>query len=128
MLIPGLLQLTYTENYGAAFSIFWGKRIPLIIITGALLIGLFYYLISGKCKDKKIEIGLVFIISGGLGNLLDRVIAGYVVDYLDISPLFNYPIFNFADCMVFIGAVGLAIYLMFFESRNKIGVPNNETT
>ena len=114
--IPKLLQLTYTENYGAAFSIFWGKRWPLILITGTVLFGLFIYLISGRCKDKYVSAGLTMIVSGGLGNLIDRIRLGYVIDYLDISPLFNYPIFNFADCLVCVGAVGLAVYVLFFES------------
>lgn len=119
MVIPGLLQLTYTENYGAAFSIFWGKRWPLILITGVMLGGLFIYLMSGKCRDKYIRLGLLMIVAGGLGNLVDRIRLGYVVDYLDISPLFNYPIFNFADCMVCIGAVGLALYVLFIEGRQQ---------
>lgn len=119
--IPGLLQLTYTQNYGAAFSLFWGKRWPLIALTGLLLGGLLVYLLSGKCTDRVMRAGLTLIIAGGLGNLIDRVRLGYVVDYLDVSPLFRYPIFNLADCLVFVGAVGIALYVLFLEHRQKSG-------
>ncbi len=119
MLIPGLLQLTYTQNYGAAFSLFWGKRWPLIALASLLLMGLLVYMMSGRCTDKIVRMGLTLIIAGGLGNLIDRIRLGYVVDYLDISPLFVYPIFNFADCLVVVGALGLVAYLLLLEWRQK---------
>lgn len=119
MVVPGLLKLTYTENYGAAFSLFWGKRWPLIALAALLLGGLLIYLLSGKCTDRFVRGGLTLIISGGLGNIIDRARLGYVVDYLDISDWFSYPIFNFADCLVVVGAAGLVIYVFLQERRQK---------
>ena len=62
----------------------------------------------------------LFLLGGGLGNMIDRVLRGYVVDMLDISPLFDYPIFNLADCFVVVGAVlGAVYYLWFYDKYDK---------
>lgn len=119
MLIPGLLQLTYVENRGAAFGIMQGRIGLLSIVTLAVLIGLLVALIKGMFHGKVMiwSIGLIF--AGGVGNLIDRVTRAFVVDYLDISPLFNFPVFNFADCCVVIGTFMLVIYILFFEGKDK---------
>ena len=62
----------------------------------------------------------LFILGGGLGNMMDRVWHGYVVDMLDISPLLEYPVFNLADCFVVVGAVlGAVYYLWFYDKYDK---------
>lgn len=114
-LIPGLLQLTYVENRGAAFGIFQGKVAILSVLTGAVLVAILIALILGKFKSPLIHWSLCLILAGGFGNLFDRIFRGFVVDYLDISPLFQFPVFNFADCCVVIGTVLLLIYLFFFD-------------
>ena len=60
---------------------------------------------------------VALIIAGGIGNLIDRILRGFVVDYLDISPLFNFPVFNLADCCVVIGTFLLMLYLFCLEGR-----------
>ena len=110
-LIPGVLQLTRLHNYGAAWSSLSGKTAVLLVITAALMIAVAWLL--------GVTAGL-FILGGGLGNMIDRVWHGYVVDMLDISPLLEYPVFNLADCFVVVGAVlGAVYYLWFYDKYDK---------
>lgn len=120
MIIPGLLQLTYVENRGAAFGILQGKTGLLTLVTLVVLVGLLVMLLLGKFRHSPLMsccFGL--IIAGGAGNLIDRMTREFVVDYLDISPLFSFPVFNLADCCVVIGTLLLLIYLLFFEEKAK---------
>lgn len=116
-IIKGILNFTYVENYGAAYSLFQNKRWFLIILTSVLLIGIMYYIFSKKTTDKTVIICSSMIIGGGIGNLIDRVLMGYVVDFIDVTPLFNFPVFNFADCCVVVGVAIFIVYLMFFENK-----------
>lgn len=105
VLINGVLNLTYTKNTGGAFGIGKGSLIVFIIINSIIIGLLIYYVV----KDNKIKlwslISISLIIGGGLGNLADRVFRGYVIDYLDINPLFKYPVFNFADICIVLGSI-----------------------
>lgn len=108
-IIPSFLSITYVENNGAAFSILEGKQWLLIIITIIVLLGIFYYL-----KNKKIDhidtILYSLILSGILGNLMDRIIQGTVTDFIAFSILkVNMPIFNLADAFICIGCISLFI-------------------
>lgn len=118
-LLPGLLQLTYVENRGAAFGIFQGRVGMLSVVTIAVIIGLLIALMMDIFKNRLCIWSMGLIIAGGVGNLIDRMWRGFVVDYLDISPLFRFPVFNFADCCVVIGTVLLLIYILFFEDGKK---------
>lgn len=117
VLIPGVVQLHYIENTGMAFGIWSGRQTLLIILTSLLMVALLYILIK-KAEGRLQKIALIMIIAGGFGNLIDRVFAGYVVDY--IEPLFvNFAIFNFADILVNIGCILFIISIFFFEKKNK---------
>lgn len=118
MLIPGLLQLTYVENRGAAFGIMQGRVGILSLLTLAVIIFCIVLLIR-KVRNRMAATSLALIVAGGLGNLIDRVFRGFVVDFLDVSPLFSFPVFNFADCCVVIGTILLLIYLFFFDETAK---------
>lgn len=118
-----ILDLTYLENDGAVFGSFSGMRWVLLGITSALMIFCIYYLIKHK-KEILTVISTTLIISGGLGNIIDRLFrGGLVVDYLDVQ-LFDFAIFNFADCCVVVGVVLLLIQILFFDKseskKNKI--------
>ena len=116
--IPHLLQLTYVENRGAAFGILQGRGGILSVLTLAIIIVLLVLLIRKKFHKSPLVMWCVaLIIAGGIGNLIDRILRGFVVDYLDISPLFNFPVFNLADCCVVIGTFLLMFYLFFLEGR-----------
>lgn len=107
-----VLQFSYVENTGAAFGSFSKYTVLLSVFTGIVLLFGLIYLLSGKCKDKTVYITGVMILSGGLGNLIDRVCRGFVVDY--IEPLFvNFAVFNFADMLVCVGAGILMVWLIY---------------
>lgn len=119
-LLPGVLQLTRLHNYGAAWSSLSGKTVVLLVITTALLIAVAWLLVKKIVRHRLGVAAGLFILGGGLGNMIDRVWHGYVVDMLDISPLFEYPVFNLADCFVVVGAVlGAVYYLWFYDKYDK---------
>lgn len=111
-----ILGLRYCENTGAAFSSFSGARWFLMILVSVMLIVLFIFTVRYKHKRPLFLISSVMIMSGGVGNLIDRVRLGYVIDYLDVK-LFNFAVFNFADICVVMGAVLLLIFLFFIEPK-----------
>lgn len=109
--IPGLVQLRYAENTGMAFSMLSGARWIFIAVTVIACVLVGFYLFSNRCKSLWLYWSLGVILSGGIGNLIDRVRFGYVVDF--IEPTFmNFAVFNIADCAVTCGAVSLIAYLV----------------
>ena len=121
-IIKNIFQINYQENYGIAFGIAQGGRISFIIVN-FIIIGLIakflFTQLDSISNTKKVCLGL--IISGGIGNLIDRIFRGYVVDYLDFSKIIDYPIFNFADIMIAIGTIWISIIIIFdLFKDNKI--------
>lgn len=109
-LIKDFFYLTYTHNTGAAFSILTGKRIFLILIAIIILIIIFNYIRKNKVEGKIEKMAFSLIIGGSIGNLLDRIIRGYVVDFLDFKIFgYDFPIFNLADTFIVIGVFLLLI-------------------
>lgn len=110
--IKGILGFTYVQNTGMAWSMFSGHPEVLSIITGILLaLGTIYMILPIK-RHMIFDITVPLIIAGGAANLIDRVSRGFVVDY--IKTLFvNFPVYNFADCLITCGAVVLVIYLIY---------------
>ncbi len=119
--IDGFLGWRYVQNTGAAFGLLSDNTAFLSVFTGiALLIGLIA-LISGKIKQKFYRVCAVMIISGGIGNLLDRVLRGYVVDFIEVQ-FVNFAVFNFADILVTSGAfmlMGYMVYEIIKERKNS---------
>ena len=108
--IKNFFYLTYTHNTGAAFSILTGKRLLLIIIAIVILIILFNYIKKNKTNNKLEILAFSLIIGGSIGNLIDRIIRGYVVDFLDFKIFgYNFPIFNLADTFIVIGVILIVI-------------------
>lgn len=106
--IKGIVDFSYAENTGAAFSTFSGARWLLVIITAAACVGIFWFIFSGRCRSLPVFWSLALIGAGGVGNLIDRVLYGYVVDF--IQPVFiNFATFNIADCAVTLGACAFAV-------------------
>ncbi|MCX7695965.1 MAG: signal peptidase II [Caloramator sp.] len=118
-LIEGYLNLIYVENRGAAFGMFRDKKIILVGFTSIVVIGLIYYLFKNKGKDKIIDFCLTLVIAGAIGNLIDRIYLNYVVDFIHfyIKNIFDWPVFNFADIYVSVGAVLLSVKLIFFDKQ-----------
>ncbi|KUO58424.1 MAG: lipoprotein signal peptidase [Gracilibacter sp. BRH_c7a] len=118
-IIKDVFHLTYGQNTGAAFSILQGRQGFLIAITSIITIALVVYLIKNyKTQNYLLLIPLTLVISGSLGNLIDRVRLNYVVDFLDFT-LINYPIFNTADIFVVSGATLLAYFMLYANPNNS---------
>ncbi|WP_228551286.1 signal peptidase II [Paenibacillus sp. B01] len=114
-LLPDIFHLTSIRNRGAAFSILWEQRGLLIVIAAVVSAFVLYYLKRIHQSNKSMAIGLSFILSGALGNLIDRLLRAEVVDMFDLR-LINFPVFNVADCFVTVG-VGCIIISNLRESR-----------
>lgn len=120
--IPYILNLSYVENKGVAFGMFSNMRIVFIIVTSIVIV-LFAYLLTKNYKNSKLfSVSAALIIGGGLGNLIDRIFVGYVVDYLALT--FFPPVCNFADYAITAGTVLLIIYLIFFADKDKRKLKN----
>lgn len=106
-LIKGIFSITYVQNEGAAWGSFSGKRIFLLILTIAILIGaiIIYIKMARQNSFKALRVCTVFLISGAIGNIIDRIIHGFVIDMFDFK-LIDFPVFNVADiyvtCSVFV--------------------------
>ena len=107
--IPGIFHLTLVHNQGAAFGILRGK-LPLFIFSSVFAIILIYFNLKDKHKEGISFLALALILSGALGNLIDRIFLGYVVDFLDFRV---WPVFNIADSAITIGAVLLGWEILF---------------
>lgn len=115
--IPGLFSLTYVENRGAAFGMMANMRWIFIVFT-VIVIGVFVYILfKKKIKSKLFMASAALLIGGGIGNLIDRIFTGYVVDYLSLS--FFSPVCNLADYCITAGTVILIVYLIFFSDFFK---------
>ena len=113
----GLINFTHVQNDGAAFGILSGQQLFLIIVTSVFIAVAFSVLVigtlTGKMKDKRLIIAITFIVSGGLGNLIDRISQGYVVDFIELK-FIKFAIFNFADICACVGA-GLLFWIVLQE-------------
>lgn len=115
-LLPGVLQLFYVENDGAAFSILAGNQIFLIIITTVALLALCFWLFFKKPEKRLERICLVLILAGGIGNLIDRVLHRYVVDFFEVQ-FMQFAVFNVADIFVTVGVALLLISVISDEIK-----------
>lgn len=116
----GVLELCYSENPGIAWGMLKDHRWLVIVATGIMLTFLLVVLMTGRFKTSKlISLGGVLVLAGGVGNLIDRVANGYVVDFIHYYKWFDFPVFNVADCCVTIGAVLILIYFFFCTSKEK---------
>ncbi len=111
-IIKDFFYLTYLENRGAAFGILQNFRWGFIILTVIALAGMIWYFI--KNQHVLLRIALTLLVSGAVGNFIDRFSRGFVVDFLHFYPFgYDFPIFNVADIFVCIGVFLLSIYLLF---------------
>lgn len=116
--IPKILSLTHIRNSGAAWSIMEGKTwfligLPIIVIAFAL-----WFMYKYRHASKFALASIAMVLGGGIGNLIDRIRLHEVVDYLKLE-FFNFPIFNFADICVVVGAILFCIYMLFFDESDK---------
>ncbi len=116
--VAGVFEWLYIENDGAAFSLFAGRQGFLIVFTSIALLVLAFILLFRRPKDKMEAFSLLLIFSGGVGNLIDRIAQGYVVDYIHLL-FMNFAVFNLADIYVTVGFALLIIAVVRGEIRAK---------
>lgn len=122
--IPSILDFVYSENRGVAFGMFQDGTVFFAVTTSIVIVIAAIFLIKNYKKSKLFTVALSLIIGGGLGNLYERIVHGYVVDYLRLS--FFPPVCNFADYCITAGTVCLIVYLLFFSDFIKDGKKSKE--
>lgn len=125
--IKGVVQLNYAENQGMAFSMFGGARWVFVVLTSVVCIGALVMMFKNKFPSLWAYWSIGVIVAGGIGNLIDRLLYGYVVDF--IEPTFmNFAIFNIADSAVTLGTISLMIYLVLdiFKKEEKPAEESND--
>lgn len=118
---PGVVELCTVHNYGAAWSSFSGMRWLLSAVTAAILIAVLVLLLRGVVRHPAGRVAGALILAGGLGNLIDRVRLGYVVDMFHFVFWPSYPVFNLADICIVAGAILGAIYYLFLYEKHDKG-------
>ncbi len=117
----GLFQFRYVENTGAAFSSFSDNTFLLSVVTVIVIVIGIFVLMTKKLKPMFVNVCILLILSGGIGNVIDRIRLGYVVDF--IEPLFiDFAVFNFADCCITVGAfmlIGYEIYDLIKDFKQR---------
>lgn len=120
-LIPGFIELFRVHNYGAAWSSFSGMRWLLLTVTCGIVLAVAFVVAKKIIRHPLGLTAATLIISGGLGNIIDRLRLGYVVDMFNFQ-FFTYPVFNVADICIVSGAVlGAIYYLKFYEQYDRKG-------
>ena len=110
--IKGLFSWTYVQNTGMAWSMFDGNPALLSLVTGIIIVAVLIYLILPLKRPLAYDICIPIIVAGGTANMIDRMTRGFVVDF--IKTLFvDFPVYNFADCLITCGAFSLIIYLIY---------------
>ena len=126
--LPGLMELKTVHNYGAAWSSFSGSRWLLVAVTTVIVAAVAVLLIRRIVRHPLGVAAGFLILSGGIGNIIDRMRLGYVVDMFHLEFWPSYPVFNVADICVVCGAVLAAVYyIWFYEKYDKRGGEHGDT-
>lgn len=119
-LINNFLYITYVRNTGAAWSIFSSRTVLVLLISSFIIIGIILYIYKNRPKNKVEKIAYSMILGGAIGNFINRIIYGYVIDFIDVKIFgYNYPIFNLADTFIVIGVILLVVYTWRCNDGNK---------
>ena len=118
--IDNLLSFTYVENNGVAFGSFAGNRWIFVVLTTALIAAILIYMFKKKPKSKLFYASVALVVGGGIGNLIDRIFYGYVIDYISLS-------FFPPDYCITVGTVLLMVYVLFFSEVGKKELKNDKT-
>ncbi|MBR7186989.1 MAG: signal peptidase II [Clostridia bacterium] len=117
-LIPGVVNLRMVGNHGMAFSLFSGQGAALTVLTFLLIAGVVAWLIARPGESKWIRTGFWLVVGGGLGNLFDRVVQGYVVDFIELA-FVRFAVFNVADVCICVGAALVILGTIFAERQKR---------
>ena len=118
-IIKDVLHLTYVENKGAAFGILQDRRWVFMVVSTVVMLIITVAVFKYKKYFHPLMLtGLAFTVGGGFGNMIDRTVLGYVVDFIDFR-LIHFPVFNVADIAVCVGAGLLMIHFLIMEEKEK---------
>lgn len=123
--IDNLLSFTYVENNGVAFGSFAGNMMDFCSAYNCTIAAILIYMFKKKPKSKTFLASVALVVGGGIGNLIDRIFYGYVIDYISLS--FFPPVCNFADYCITVGTVLLMVYVLFFSEVGKKELKNDKT-
>ena len=108
--INNFFNITYVRNTGVAWSLLNNKQILILIVSFLIILGIIFYIFKNRPKNIYEKLAYSMILSGAIGNFIDRIIHNGVIDFLDFNIFgYDYPIFNLADCFVVIGVIILII-------------------
>lgn len=124
VVIKGVFELTYVENRGGAWSILENKRLFFIITTIIILIVILYTFYKNIVHTNLGKFALVIVFAGAVGNFIDRLFRGYVVDMFNFK-LINFPVFNVADICIVCGGIAFIYYVMFQHDAEEKKVQKN---
>ncbi len=116
ILIPHVINIVYRKNTGAAFSILSDHVVLLGLISVIFCVGVIVFFIKRRPSHPLFCTSLTLIFAGALGNGIDRILRGYVVDFIETA-FINFPVFNIADISITIGAILLIIYVIFYDKE-----------
>ena len=122
--IPGIIDFQYLENRGMAWGFLQNQTILLLILSIIVSLILLFFMYTHS-NDIMLCISSVLIIAGGIGNSIDRISQGYVVDFIRFHFWQSFPIFNFADICVTIGGFLLVLYVIFKKDQEEVTEINN---
>ena len=116
--IKNVFHFTYVQNRGAAFNMFDGMSLFLTMVPLIALVFAVWYMEKHLNDHGTLLLSMILIISGGIGNLIDRVWLGYVTDLFDFC-LIDFPVFNIADIAICVGCFFLIVFMFFFDKENE---------
>lgn len=120
VLIDNFFSITNVKNYGAGFSILQNQRFFLIAVTLVAIVLVISLLVKSKNNEAFNRVCYILIIGGAIGNLIDRITLGYVIDFLDFNIFgYDFPVFNVADSFVTIGCILLILFMLLENKRGK---------
>ena len=124
ILIPGVLQLHYLENSGAAFSILTGRLFVFYILTPLLCLLILWFFLRIPADNSRfiwLQLICILLFSGAIGNFIDRIRLHYVIDFIYFS-LIDFPVFNVADIYVTVAAFALVIFILFYYKEDELSL------
>jgi signal peptidase II len=126
-LLPGIIHLTYIRNTGAAFSIFENMRWMLIAVTVISIAAIIIFMIKGK-MGRASKICAALVLGGAVGNAIDRIFIGYVVDMF-CTDFITFPVFNVADCFIVVGGILFCLFYILDIKKSELEplAPANDT-
>lgn len=117
-IIENIFHLTYVENTGAGFGVFSDHTWILTTLTILVIVAVVTYMTAKRPKEKTFVTALTFMMGGAVGNVIDRVRLGYVIDFFDFT-LIDFPVFNVADCFITVGAALFVVYIIFLSDKKE---------